>query len=79
MTDQTTATERIGAKSRIETPIVDFGPLQTTIEWKRRIPAWSGRAIGDCEIEVRQLFDLDDFGSSEAVDRFREIRVGIKS
>jgi hypothetical protein len=26
------------------------------------------------EIEVRQLFELEDFGASEAVQRFRDIR-----
>ena len=31
---------------------------------------------GDCEIEVRQLFELEDFGESEAIDRFREMGVG---
>jgi hypothetical protein len=30
------------------------------------------------EIEVRQLFELEDFGPSEAVDRFREIGIGAK-
>jgi hypothetical protein len=44
-------------------------------EWARRFPnpAVDG---GEGEIEVRQLFDLDDFGSSEAVERFREMGVG---
>ncbi len=27
-------------------------------------------------IEVRQLFELDDFGPSEAVERFRKMDVG---
>jgi hypothetical protein len=27
-------------------------------------------------IEVRQMFELEDFGPSEAVERFREIGVG---
>jgi hypothetical protein len=30
----------------------------------------------DCEIEVRQLFELEDFGESETIDRFREIGLG---
>ena len=33
---------------------------------------------GDLEIEVRQLFEMEDFGPSEAVERFREIGVGSK-
>jgi hypothetical protein len=30
------------------------------------------------EIEVRQLFELEDFGPSEAIERFREIGVAPK-
>jgi len=45
------------------------------MEWARRFPnpALDGT---EGEIEVRQLFELDDFGPSEAVDRFRKIDVG---
>jgi hypothetical protein len=48
---------------------------EEALEWSRRFPnpAIDGK---DCEIEVRQLFELDDFGESEAIDRFREIGVG---
>lgn len=44
-------------------------------EWARRFPnpAVDG---GQAEIEVRQLFELDDFSPSEAVDRMRDIGVG---
>lgn len=46
-------------------------------EWARRFPnpAIDGR---ECEIEVRQLFELEDFGPSEAVERFREMDIGKK-
>ncbi len=47
------------------------------IEWTRRFPNPVGEGA-ECEIEVRQLFELDDFGPSEAVDRFRELGVGTK-
>jgi len=42
------------------------------LEWARRYPnpAIDG---GECEIEVRQFFELEDFGQSEAVDRFKEM------
>lgn len=33
-------------------------------------PAGEGR---DAEIEVRQLFELEDFGPSDAIERFREL------
>jgi len=48
---------------------------EEALEWSRRFP---DPAIGgqDCEIEVRQLFELDDFGESESIDRFREMGVG---
>ena len=44
-------------------------------EWARRFPnpALDGT---EGEIEVRQLFELDDFGPSEAVERFRRLDVG---
>ncbi len=50
---------------------------EEALEWTRRFPnpAGDGKAA---EIEVRQLFELEDFGPSEAVDRFREIGTGTK-
>lgn len=55
---------------------------EEALEWTRRFP---NPAIGgkDGEIEVRQLFEPEDFESSlgmksEAVDRFREIGIGAK-
>jgi len=56
----------INAKSREE-----------ALEWTKRFPnpTIDGR---ECEIEVRQLFELEDFGPSEAVERFREMGVGTK-
>jgi hypothetical protein len=42
------------------------------MQWIMRFPNPAG-AGKDGEIEVRQLFELEDFGSSEAVDRFREL------
>jgi hypothetical protein len=48
---------------------------EEALEWSRRFPNPSIDG-GECEIEVRQLFELDDFGESEAIDRFREMGVG---
>ncbi|EIP85952.1 DGPF domain protein [Burkholderia humptydooensis MSMB43] len=42
------------------------------LEWARRFPAPFGERE-DGEIEVRQLFELDDFEPGDAVDRFREL------
>jgi len=46
-------------------------------EWSRRFPnpAVDG---GRCEIEVRRLFELEDFEPNAGVERFRELGVGGK-
>jgi hypothetical protein len=38
------------------------------LEWARRVPAPHGEGQ-DGEIELRQLFELEDFGPSESVNR----------
>jgi hypothetical protein len=50
---------------------------EEALELTRRIPnpAVDGK---EGEIEVRQLFELEDFGPSEAIDRFRDMGVGTK-
>jgi hypothetical protein len=42
------------------------------VQWAQRFPAPYGKNR-DAEIEVRQLYELDDLGTSEHLDRFREI------
>jgi hypothetical protein len=37
------------------------------IEWAKRVPFTEG------EVEVRQVFELEDFGSSDAIEHHREI------
>ncbi|MFL5052613.1 MAG: YciI family protein [Xanthobacteraceae bacterium] len=52
--------------------LIQVKSKEEAIEWARRVPAPHGeRAEG--EIEIRQLFELDDFGCSEAVERAREL------
>ena len=48
---------------------------EEAIEWVKRCP---NPMPGDSEIEIRQLFEAEDFGPSEAVERFREMGVGTK-
>ena len=51
---------------------------EEAIAWTKRFPNPAGTGkLG--EIEVRQLFELEDFGPSEAIERLREIGVGTKS
>ena len=50
---------------------------EEALEWTKRFPnpAVDGK---EGEIEVRQLFELEDFGESATIDRFRDIGVGGK-
>jgi len=58
--------------------LIQVKSRQEALEWSKRFPNPAGEGT-QCEIEVRQLFELEDFGPSEAVDRFREIGVGAKN
>jgi hypothetical protein len=50
--------------------ILQCKSLAECIEWIKRCPNPHNE---DGEIEIRQLFELDDFGDSEALDRHREL------
>jgi hypothetical protein len=50
---------------------------EEALEWTRRFPNPAG-AGKECEIEVRQLFELEDFAPSKEVERFRGMSVGTK-
>ena len=45
------------------------------LEWTRRYPNPAG-GHADAQIEVRQMFELDDFAPGEALDRMREMDAG---
>jgi hypothetical protein len=57
--------------------LIQVKSREEAMEWASRFPnpAVDGK---EGEIEVRQLFELEDFGPSEAVDRFRKMGVGAK-
>jgi hypothetical protein len=57
--------------------LIQVKSKEEAIEWARRFPNPHGERA-DSEIEIRQLFELEDFGPSEAVERFREMGVGTK-
>jgi hypothetical protein len=50
--------------------IIQVKSKAEAIEWMKRCP---NPHEGESEIEIRQLFELDDFGDSEAVDRHRRL------
>ena len=55
--------------------LIQVKSREEAMEWARRFPnpAVDGKRG---EVEVRQLFELEDFGPSEAVERFRDIGIG---
>ena len=52
--------------------LIEVRSREEALEWTRRFPAPMGESE-DAEIEVRQLFELDDFAPSESVERFRQL------
>ena len=55
--------------------LIQVKSREEAMEWARRFP---NPALGDGEIEVRQLFELDDFAPSESIDRFRRMEAARK-
>jgi hypothetical protein len=52
--------------------LIQVRSREEALEWTRRFPNPAGAGL-DAEIEVRQMFELDDFAPGEALDRFREM------
>jgi hypothetical protein len=57
--------------------LIQVKSKEEAVEWARRFPnpAVDGK---EGEIEIRQLFELEDFGPSEAVERFREMGIAAR-
>jgi hypothetical protein len=52
--------------------VIQVKSREEALEWTKRFP---NPSLTDGEIEVRQLFELEDFTPGEAIDRFREMGV----
>lgn len=53
--------------------IIQVKSKQEAIDWAMRVPApHGGKTEGDA-IEIRQVFELEDFGESEAIEHHREL------
>jgi hypothetical protein len=50
--------------------IIDVASREAAVEWAGRFP---NPAVGDGAIEVRQIFELEDFGEIPGIDRFRAL------
>jgi hypothetical protein len=57
--------------------LIQVKTREEALEWTRRFPNPAGEGK-QAEIEVRQLYELEDFGTSKTLDRFREIGIGTK-
>ncbi len=55
--------------------LIQVKSREEALAWTRRFPNPSIDR-GAAEIEVRKLFELEDFGQSDTLDRFREIGIG---
>jgi hypothetical protein len=60
--------------------ILQFTSGTEALEWTKRFVEVDapGRLNGECECELRPLFEFERFGSSEAIDRFRKLEIGTK-
>jgi hypothetical protein len=47
--------------------IIEVASKEEAIEWAKRIPNPMGEEA-ESEVEIRQLYELEDFGSSPAID-----------
>jgi len=52
--------------------IINVKSKAEALEWPKRVPAPHG-PNGECEIEVRQFFEMEDFAPSDAVDHHKQI------
>lgn len=55
--------------------LIQVRSREEALEWSRRFPAPHGKDV-EAEIEVRQLYELEDFEQSDAIRKFREMCVG---
>ena len=54
--------------------ILQVKSMDEAIEWAKRLPFEAGgEPEAEGEIEIRKLFELDEFGESPAVERAREL------
>ena len=53
--------------------LIQAKSMEEALEWARRVP------FDDGEVEVRQVFELEDFGAGDAIDHHTRIREQLKS
>jgi hypothetical protein len=53
--------------------IIDVKSREEALEWTKRFP---NPSFDDGEIEIRQMFELEEFGDSAVIERFRDMDMG---
>ena len=60
--------------------LIQVKSKEEAIEWAKRVPFDPDVHMGGKgEIELRQVFEMEDFGPSEAVEKMRELGMGKKA
>ncbi len=57
--------------------LIQVKSREEAVQWAKRFPNPAGDGK-DGEIEIRQLYELEDLPRSESIERFREMGVGAK-
>jgi len=55
--------------------LIQVRTREEALEWSRRFPNPMGADV-ECEVEVRELYELEDFAPSPHVERLRELGLG---
>jgi hypothetical protein len=55
--------------------VIQVRSREEAMEWSRRFPNPAGEGK-EAQIEVRHLYELEDFEPTEAIDRFRRMEIG---
>lgn len=50
--------------------LIQVPSREAALEWTRRYPAPMGEGV-ECEIEVRRLYELEDFGPSPTLEKYK--------
>jgi hypothetical protein len=58
--------------------LIQVKTREEAVEWTRRFPNPAGEGV-DTEIEVRRLFEMQDFEKNEDTDRFRKLEAERKT
>ncbi len=58
--------------------VIQAKSREEALEWTKRMPNPAGEGK-DGEIEIRRLFELEDFEPSAGVERFRELQSALRS